>query len=78
MFTFHCKHVYYIPNECTDIILNIYNHSLVQLAPSKLLTQLQQYSYDWDPVIQTPLFLQGLSASQMLFRTHMAQVGSEI
>ena len=28
----------------TDIILHL-NHSLVQLTPSKLLTQLQEYSY---------------------------------
>ena len=54
------------------------NHSLVQLTPSKSLTQLQEYSYGWDPIIQTPLFIQGVSASQMLLRTHMVQVGSGI
>ena len=77
MFTLHCKHVYYVPNECTDIILDIYNHSLVQLTPSKLLTQLQEYSSGWDPIIQTPLFIQGVSASHILVRVHSEQVGSE-
>ena len=48
------------------------------MTPSKSLTQLQKYSYGWDPIIQTPLFIQGVSASQMLLRTHMVQVGSGI
>ena len=47
------------------------------MTSSKLLTQLQEYSYGSDPIIQTPLFLQGVSASHILVRVHSEQVGSE-
>ena len=42
-----------------------------------MLTQLQEYSYGWDPIKQTPLFIQGVSASHILARVHSEQVGSE-
>ena len=50
------------------------HHIPVQFVP--VLVQSHVNSSGWDPSIHTSLLSQGISASHMLMRTHIEQLGS--